>query len=161
MPSPKRKRLIDKFWSLVSKSNVIPNGFKSGHWYFHENYLRSDGYGQLPCHEGYLAHRFAYELIVGPIKPGLQIDHLCRVRRCCNPEHLEPVTRKVNILRGESPTAKNARKTVCPRGHKYDEENTYLSKEGKRQCKICMLKTVRRARLPQKLKTRKLKIVNS
>ena len=68
-------------------------------------------------------HRLSYEFCVGPIPSNLEIDHLCRVRHCFNPDHLEIVTRRENTLRGESPSAQNARKTHCPRGHPYDAKN--------------------------------------
>jgi hypothetical protein len=84
------------------------------------------------------AHRRAYELVRGPIPEGLTTDHLCRTTLCVNPFHLEPVTNKVNILRGESLAAKNARKTHCIRGHPFDESNTYSYPHG-RHCKSCTL----------------------
>lgn len=59
-----------------------------------------------------LAHRWSYEFYVADIPDGLVLDHLCRNRRCVNPWHLEPVTDRVNVLRGESPPAKNARKAA-------------------------------------------------
>lgn len=62
-----------------------------------------------------VAHRVVYELLVSEIKDPLQCDHLCRNRKCCNPKHTEPVTRKENILRGESPQAWWARQKVCPK----------------------------------------------
>lgn len=82
------------------------------------------------------AHRVAYEALVGPIPSGLDLDHLCRNRGCVNPAHLEPVTRKVNILRGESIMAKNARKTHCRRGHEFTPENTRIRANG-RNCRAC------------------------
>lgn len=84
----------------------------------------------------FLVHRLAYELWVGEIPPGLTVDHLCRVRSCCNPAHLEIVTRGENSLRGDGPAAVNARKTHCPKGHPYDETNTCLS-GGRRYCLAC------------------------
>lgn len=82
------------------------------------------------------AHRVSYELFVADIPEGLQIDHLCRTPRCVEPKHLEPVSRRENILRGTSPTAVNATATHCPRGHAYDAENTYVYNGG-RGCREC------------------------
>jgi hypothetical protein len=84
----------------------------------------------------HFAHRYAYELFVGPIPEGLVIDHLCRNRGCINPTHMEPVTNAENVLRGEGPTAVNARKTHCKRGHPFDDVNTYVYAKG-RACRMC------------------------
>lgn len=90
------------------------------------------------------AHRAFYEGFVGPIPEGLDLDHLCRVRACVNPAHLEPVTRSVNLKRGEAgglrekgPSAINAAKTHCKRGHPFNEANTYREKSGARHCRTC------------------------
>lgn len=83
------------------------------------------------------AHRFAYELLVGPIPNGMTIDHLCRVTTCVNPDHLEATSNRNNILRGMSPMAVHARKTDCPQGHAYDEANTYVDGVGGRHCRMC------------------------
>lgn len=82
-------------------------------------------------------HRKAYEEAFGSIPAGLTIDHLCRNKLCMNPRHLEAVTLKENVLRGNGPTAVNARKTHCPTGHPYDEKNTLVSKKGWRYCRAC------------------------
>lgn len=82
------------------------------------------------------AHRILYELHVGPIPDGLVIDHLCRNKLCVNPAHLEPVTPKENTLRGIGPTAVNALKTHCPKGHPYDDSNTKDRGHG-RECRVC------------------------
>lgn len=97
------------------------------------------GYGQLwdgrrlGC-----AHRIAYELFVGPIPAGLQIDHLCRNRCCINPAHLEAVTPMENFKRGFSPTAIVCRTGICVKGHPLDDRNTYTNPNtGKRYCRTC------------------------
>jgi hypothetical protein len=86
----------------------------------------------------FTAHRLLYEALVGPIPDGLTLDHLCRNRICVRPEHLEPVTAAVNNLRGYSPTAINAAKTHCIRGHEFNPANTGIgNKPGHRYCKAC------------------------
>lgn len=90
-------------------------------------------------------HRAIYQLLVGPIPDGLQLDHLCRNRACCNPKHLEPVTNRENCLRGMAPlvNGQNSRsKTHCPAGHPYDAANTLIFRN-QRLCRAC--RSVRRA----------------
>lgn len=86
-----------------------------------------------------MAHRYAFQMIIGAIPTGLDLDHLCRNRGCCNPLHLEPVTRQENLLRGETIPAAHAAKTHCPKGHEYNEANTY-SFHGERRCAACRRK---------------------
>lgn len=81
-------------------------------------------------------HRMVYELLIGPIPEGLHIDHLCRLRSCCNPLHMEPVTPAENILRGFSVAAIAKRRSCCLNGHEYTEENTRI-RHGKRHCREC------------------------
>lgn len=96
------------------------------------------------------AHRVSYEAFVGPIPDELQIDHTCHNnsgcpggatcphRACVNPEHLEPVTNRVNTLRSESFTAVNAAKGACIHGHEFTAENTYVNpRRGNRSCRTC------------------------
>jgi hypothetical protein len=128
-----RRPLQDRFWEKVEKTETC------WLWTAAKN---DQGYGHIKVSDGEwaYAHRLAYELLVGPIPEGLELDHLCRVRNCLNPAHLEPVTGRENVLRSTSPTAINARKTHCPRGHEYSAENTYYTpREGHRQCRACIV----------------------
>ena len=92
-----------------------------------------------------LGHRWAYEHWIGPIPNGLVGDHLCRVRCCVNPRHIDPVTQAINLERAEIDfeviAAKNRERaaaiTHCPAGHIYDESNTHISRDGKRNCRAC------------------------
>lgn len=96
------------------------------------------GYGTLSFFgRARKAHIYAYLAAGGVIPDGLVLDHLCRNTACVNPVHLEPVTDKVNILRGISLQAQNAKKTECPEGHSYDAENTRFDKHGARYCRAC------------------------
>jgi|GEM_PF-572312 len=85
------------------------------------------GYGQLRVHrKTRRAARVAYELFKGPIPKRYVLDHLCRRRRCINEDHLEPVTNRVNLLRGNTFASRHAMKTHCANGHAFSVENTYL-----------------------------------
>lgn len=89
-----------------------------------------------------LAHRVAYEMLVGPIPEGKQLDHLCRQRTCWNPAHLEVVTGRENTLRGVGRTAVNAAKTHCSRGHELAGDNLYVH-DGQRKCRACKKETIK------------------
>lgn len=97
------------------------------------------GYGQLHF-DGALrsAHIVSYQVFVGPVPDGLTLDHTCRNTSCINPDHLEPVTMRENILRGTCPAANQARQTHCKRGHPLFGANLYLEKNGRRRCRACM-----------------------
>lgn len=105
-------------------------------------YVAPDGYGRFSMKPKppQLAHRVAHELLIGPIPNGLHVDHLCRVRHCVNPDHLEAVTQRENNLRipglGENLILLARAKTHCPQGHEYTEENTYWYR-GHRRCLTC------------------------
>jgi hypothetical protein len=95
----------------------------------------TNGYGQIWV-DGTMRrpHRVLYEMMVGSVPEGLDLDHLCRNRRCVNPSHLEPVTRQENALRG----AKGRMITHCPQHHEYTPENTWRRpSNGHRQCRQC------------------------
>lgn len=83
------------------------------------------------------AHRVAWLLMRGPIPDGMHIDHLCRNPSCVNPDHLEPVTKRTNTLRGISGPGTNSRKTHCISGHEFTPENTRIRGDGGRLCRAC------------------------
>ena len=82
------------------------------------------------------AHRVVWELIRGPVLPGRELDHLCRVRCCVNPDHLEPVSHRENVLRGTAVSAMWAKRTKCSRGHELDGLTTRRGRK-MRYCKTC------------------------
>lgn len=98
------------------------------------------------------AHRVSYELFVGPIPAGLQIDHLCRNPSCVRPDHLEPVTPRENTMRSESWAAHKARQTHCIYGHEFTPENTYRFPDGRRSCRICRASKPHRSRAELELR---------
>lgn len=121
--------LPERFWSKVRKTE--------GCWLWTAGKY-SNGYGQFSIgDQKALAHRLSYEQANGKIPKDLQIDHLCRVRHCVNPSHLELVTSRENTMRGENFSATNARKTHCPQGHEYSVENTRRDNKNRRYCKAC------------------------
>jgi hypothetical protein len=102
--------------------------------------IDNNHYGVFPASgKRYRAHRAMYMHLVGPIQTGLVIDHLCRNTICVNPDHLEPVTQKENVLRGVGPAAVNAGKSHCPRGHALIDTNLIkaLARKGGRACRSC------------------------
>lgn len=129
MKGPKPKPAIERFMrhvEMVTESGcwIWTGGLSSGYGNFHNGFTQ--------C----MAHRFSYESYRGPIANGMDIDHLCRVRCCVNPWHLEVVTRRENVLRGIGPCAINAKKLHCVNGHELAGDNLYIW-SGKRRCKSC------------------------
>lgn len=132
--------VVARFWAKVDRNGP------GGCWLW--TAATAVGYGHFSwgphsARKQVKAHRLAYELLVGPIPDGLTIDHLCRVTRCVNPAHLEPVTMRVNTLRGYGPSAINARRTRCIRGHRLSGDNLIIDWAGRRQCRTC-LETIHR-----------------
>lgn len=116
---------------MLSSVSMVP---EVGCWMW-MNSLTANGYGCARENGATVyAHRLSYELFVGPIPSGLQIDHLCRHRWCVNPDHMEPVTQQRNLARGFSPPAINARKDRCSSGHDYTRDS-----RGYRVCQTCQL----------------------
>lgn len=105
----------------------------------------SAGYGTVSiAMRQHCVHRLVFEHFRGAIPADRNLDHLCRNRICANPDHLEPVTPRENLLRGEGVSGVNARKTHCPVGHPLAGEN--LRREaGRRLCRICKRATWRKA----------------
>jgi len=120
--------------------------------------LTEKGYARI-CLNGRrtTVHRYLYEVYVGPVPNGLVLDHLCRVRHCVNPAHLEPVSNRENVLRGIGPTAVNAKRVYCLFGHLFDEANTMKARNGGRLCRTCRNRDQRAAfqRRKERLKARK------
>jgi hypothetical protein len=122
---------LDRFWSHVV---VLPTGCwlwtgsahpeRYGLFYFDKN-------------RRVFAHKWAYMALIGEYPQGLHLDHLCRVRPCVNPAHLEPVTPAINNKRSNSPTSRNLRKTHCVRGHPLSGDNLYIAHRGNRECTLC------------------------
>lgn len=130
----------DRFWEKVNRDGPVPDHAPDlGACWLWMGAKAGKGYGVFriskPRRMVY-AHRFAYELLVGPIPVGLTLDHLCRNEACVNPRHVEPVTSRENTLRGDSLSARRARQTRCKNGHLLDEANTYAWR-GRRRCRTC------------------------
>lgn len=128
------KITIETVWERINKTDTC--------WLWTGG-LNQDGYGKMSLNsKTKVVHRWLYEQLVGPIPGGLQIDHLCRVRNCVNPSHLEPVTPQENIRRGMRGQGylrgpNKTKKTHCKNGHEFTNENTYLGKKGHRIIRIC------------------------
>lgn len=139
-----RTDLLGRFWAKVNEDGPLSETRPElGRCWIWEGELTWDGYGRVNLPSNWKGQRvkiaasvFAYEISIGPIPEGLQIDHLCRVRACVNPSHLEPVTASENNRRGFSPSSINARKTHCKYGHEFTPENVAIY-AGVRQCRIC------------------------
>ena len=131
-PLHERPTAEARFWMKVNK-------IETGCWEWTGAKFR-DGYGlfYVASHGNIGAHRFSYRLAYGDIPEGLQLDHLCRVRHCVRPDHLEPVTVQENIRRGMAGKLNHYQKTKthCPQGHPYDTQNTLFYK-GTRRCREC------------------------
>jgi hypothetical protein len=119
-----------RFWAKVEKTDTC--------WLW-TGATQTNGYGRVAWDGKVpLAHRVSYELENGPVPDGLHLDHLCRVRNCVRPDHLEPVPQRTNTLRGTGLTAVNARKTHCVRGHEFTPENTGSRPDRpQRICRAC------------------------
>jgi hypothetical protein len=125
----KRAVAQSRFWSKVNQTEDC--------WLWTAG-KNNQGYGHFGATP---AHRVAYEWLVGPIPKGAHLDHLCRVKECVNPSHLQPVSCRENIMRGTGVAAVNAQKTHCPEGHKFAGDNLrVVGSTGERRCLTCYRK---------------------
>lgn len=126
-----------RFWSKVNFNGPL---WQNTHCWLWTACL-AQGYGKVGWQGRKLyAHRLAYEMLHEALPKETILDHLCRRPACVNPQHLEPVSQRINVLRGESPFAKNARKTHCLRGHSLQGVNVYLPpppRNNQRHCREC------------------------
>jgi len=139
--------LLENYWSKVEKTNSCWNWTAS---------TNQKGYGRIGLW-GLLiqTHRLAYQLKNGMIPKDMTVDHLCRNRRCVNPDHLEAVTNRENIMRGEGICSKFAKQTHCKRGHPLTRDNIY-STPGRRNCVTCARERGRNQEAKAKIKRRLL-----
>lgn len=140
----RRISVLIRFWNKVDKTETC--------WLWTAYKLKA-GYGRIRIDgKNISAHRWAYESMIAPIPEGLTIDHLCRNTSCVNPEHMEVVTLQENLNRAKpwlkaikESVATRLNKSLCPKGHKYDAENTYVRPDRQsRDCKECRREACRR-----------------
>lgn len=124
-----------QFWQRVIKPAMGEPTL--GCWKY-QGHHSDDGYATYKYNgRMWRVHRLTYTLVIGAIPAGRELDHTCRHRWCVNPYHLEPVTCRENLLRGNTIAAANARKTHCKRGHEFTPENTMIRQGNKRACRTC------------------------
>ena len=116
---------LERFWKYVDITDSCWNWTAS---------TNQKGYGRMSLNrKSVQTHRLVYELLIGKIPEGLTIDHLCRNRKCVNPDHLEPVTNRENVMRGKGVCSNFAKQTHCIHGHPLTEDNIYPD-QNRRQC---------------------------
>ncbi|MEV0553162.1 HNH endonuclease signature motif containing protein [Streptomyces sp. NPDC050597] len=133
-----------KRFAAKTTSGLIPASLDTPCVLWPETALDRDGYGRFWVDGRYVtAHRWAFEQTRGPVPDGLDLDHLCRVRRCVAVGHLDPVDHRTNVLRSTGPSAVNARRTRCVNGHDLtDPDVVHVSfppshPHGMRKCRAC------------------------
>lgn len=133
-----RRDELDRFWEHVNKNGPIHP--ELGRCWLWTGEPHHSGYGMFWIsrngkRNGLVAHKYAYEATGRSVPDGLVLDHLCRNRACVNPDHLEPVTNRVNVLRGEHPNVLTHRTGVCRQGHALT--NPKIDKKGRARCREC------------------------
>lgn len=133
--------VFERFWQISPEP-------MSGCWLW-DGAHHGRGYGRVTInYRTRSAHRAVYEMVRGPIPEGMELDHKCRLTCCVNPDHLEPITHRENVVRGDAPAKLallNGSKTHCKRGHPFDEENTHYVPGG-RSCRACAAAAARQKR---------------
>lgn len=139
--APKPQNPTVRYWRKVSLGRGI-----SDCWMWTGATRRQYGVFSLSHTKAVPAHRYSYELVIGPIPEGLELDHLCKNKTCVNPYHLEPVTHWENGLRSNQISAVNYRKTHCPKGHPLSGDNLVPCEKAKghRKCRTCFNERGRR-----------------
>lgn len=132
-----RKGIEDRFWGKVEKTATC--------WLW-QGHLSRGGYGHFAVGSRPIkAHRFAYSLINGEIPDGLVVLHSCDTPACVNPDHLSVGTDSDNQRDSvQKKRHRESRKSICPHGHPYSEDNTYVDPRGRRQCRVCRATANRR-----------------
>lgn len=145
-----RKTVEENFHTKYQKNS------ETGCWDW-TGMLQTGGYGVLSAGKAgkrVYAHRFSHEIYKGPIPEGYDIDHLCRNRKCVNPDHLEAVTRFENLYRGDTIVSKKMKRTECPKGHPLTPDNLYIRKRknGRKKtlCRACVLFKAKKYRAKKK-----------
>lgn len=127
-----KKTVLDRFWGKIEVDKT------TGCWLWTGHVNKINGYGQFWDGSKVVGvHQFSFMTFKGPLPEGKEPDHECRIRRCGNPAHLRALTRRENLLAGDTIPARNASKTHCQNGHPLSGANLYRARNGSRTCRIC------------------------
>lgn len=162
---PPGKKLVDRvalFWAKVDKDGPVPQYRPElgPCWLWTAGRNKVTGYGMFSTDDGGVtAHRYSLELATGKIEKGLEVDHLCRVRSCVNPTHLEAVTQRENNRRGAgNGGALWVRPTVCRRGHAQTPDAIRVTKTGRKECLICYCRNQREYSVERRRRSDAIKV---
>ena len=149
MPRWPQQTAEERFWAQVDKNGPVPaRRPELGPCHIWTGPTQRNGYGRFGLGRRVdgqmLAHRYAFSL-QAELGTDEELDHLCRNRSCVRSSHLEVVTHRVNMLRGDTIAARNASRTHCPQGHAYAGANLYIDPRGDRQCRACRREACRRS----------------
>ena len=138
MKGPKPRPILERIMAKVIRVGkcLFWTGATNGHGY---GVILAEGQPRRMIY----VHRAIFEAINGPIINNKVLDHLCRNRNCCNIEHLEAVTHRENLFRGEAPNWKTTRTKICKRGHYIDGKNVQQATDGRFRCRICTIQRKR------------------